>query len=230
MHTKPAITDVFFDLDHTLWDFERNSAMAFSAIFDKHSIGVSLADFLAHYVPINLQYWNWYRDEKITREELRYGRFRDAFDKVGCRVDRAMIDVLSEDYLTHLPLNNHLFDGALEMLDYLRPKYRLHIITNGFFEVQRSKIANARIGHYFDTVTDSETAGVKKPNPLIFEHALRTANASKATSIMIGDCIDADVRGALDCGLDAIWFAETPETIPPHIKTISHLSQLKSFL
>lgn len=227
---KTAISDVFFDLDHTLWDFERNSAMAFAAIFEKHAIAADLDTFLAHYVPINLKYWNWYRDEKITRDQLRYGRFKEAFDLMDFKIEAETIDVIAEDYIWHLPLNNHLFDGTIELLDYLKPKYRLHIITNGFHEVQTRKIDGAKIGHYFETITNSEMAGVKKPNPLIFEFALQSANAKKESSIMIGDCIDADVRGALNCGLDAILFSESALETAPHIKQISHLSQLKKYL
>ena len=227
---KTTISDVFFDLDHTLWDFEKNSAMAFAAIFEKYQIAVALDAFLVHYVPINFKYWNWYRDEKISRDELRYGRFKEAFDLVNYTIDVQTIELISEDYISHLPLNNHLFDGTIELLDYLKPKYRLHIITNGFSEVQKRKIQNSNIGHYFDTITDSEMAGVKKPNPLIFEYALQSAKANKATSIMIGDCIDADVRGALNCGLDAILFGALAVETEPHIKQITHLSQLKNYL
>ncbi|SCY35242.1 YjjG family noncanonical pyrimidine nucleotidase [Flavobacterium caeni] len=225
-----TITDVFFDLDHTLWDFERNSALAFAAIFEKHAIQVPLDEFLTHYVPINLKYWNWYRDEKVTREQLRYGRFKDAFDLAGYAIDRDTIDLLSDDYIAHLPIYNHLFDGTIALLDYLKPKYRLHIITNGFSEVQRRKIDNANIGHYFTTITDSEMAGVKKPNPIIFEYALTAAQADRKTSIMIGDCIDADVRGALGCGIDAILFTDAQTQTDPYIKQISHLSDLKNYL
>ncbi len=223
-----AISDVFFDLDHTLWDFEKNSALAFQAIFKKHQLTADLDDFLTHYVPINLRYWNLYRDEKITREELRYGRFKEAFDLVGYAIDHATIDLISDDYIAHLPLNNHLFDGTIELLEYLKGKYRLHIITNGFAEVQASKISNANIGHYFQTVTNSEMAGVKKPHPQIFEYALQQANAQKESSIMIGDCIDADVRGALRFGIDAILFSES--TPLADIKQVSHLSELKNYL
>jgi len=225
---KTSITDIFFDLDHTLWDFERNSELAFAAIFSKHNIAVSIAEFMHHYIPLNLQYWNWYRRDEITREELRYGRFKDAFDQVGCLIDHATIELISEDYIAHLPLHNHLFDGAVDLLEYLKPKYRLHI-TNGFAEVQARKIENARIVHYFSTITDSESAGVKKPNPVIFEYALNRAKTSKQASIMIGDCIDADVRGALNCGMDAILFTQTL-LAEPDIKQISHLSELKKYL
>lgn len=226
---KAAISDVFFDLDHTLWDFEKNSAMAFAVIFEKHQIKADLTEFLGHYVPINHKYWEWFRMEKISREELRYGRFKEAFELMQFEVSDELIDLLADAYIHHLPENNHLFDGTIELLEYLRPKYRLHIITNGFAEIQTRKISNSNIGHYFETVTNSEMAGVEKPNPLIFEYALQLANAKKESSIMIGDCIEADVRGALNYGLDAILFSENPESLDD-IKQITHLSQLKNYL
>lgn len=229
MQPQP-ITDVFFDLDHTLWDFEKNSALAFATIFTKHDLKADLTLFLAYYVPINYKYWEWFRVEKITREELRYGRFREAFDAIQYAVDDTLINLLADEYIHYLPQNNHLFDGTIEVLDYLKSKYRLHIITNGFSEVQGHKITNSNIGHYFQTITDSEMAGVKKPNPKIFEYALRSANANKETSIMIGDCIEADVRGALNFGLDAILFDANRLENDTNIKHITHLSQLKKFL
>lgn len=227
---KTTISDVFFDLDHTLWDFEKNSALAFAIIFEKHNIQLNLERFLEFYVPINHKYWEWFRVEKITRDELRYGRFKEAFDLMDYTIDDAVIEQLSDDYIHYLPHNNHLFDGTIELLEYLKPKYRLHIITNGFSEVQMRKIKNSNIGHYFATITNSEMAGVKKPNPLIFEYALQQANAQKGSSIMIGDCIEADVRGALHFGIDAILFGQTAIETTENIKQITHLSQLKNYL
>lgn len=227
---KATISDVFFDLDHTLWDFEKNSAMAFAIIFEKHQVNLDLEQFLIHYVPINHKYWEWFRMEKISRDELRYGRFKEAFDLMNFEVSDELIDLLADEYIHYLPQNNHLFDGTIELLDYLKPKYRMHIITNGFSQVQASKISNSNIGHYFETITNSEMAGVKKPNPLIFEYALQQAKASKATSIMIGDCIEADVRGALNYGIDAILFTENNLETIGNIKQITHLSQLKNYL
>ncbi|MFT3795311.1 YjjG family noncanonical pyrimidine nucleotidase [Flavobacterium sp.] len=227
---KAAISDVFFDLDHTLWDFEKNSALAFAIIFEKHQINADLDEFLKHYVPINHKYWEWYRMDKISHHELRHGRFKESFDLIGFEATETFIDLLADEYIHYLPQNNHLFEGTIELLDYLRPKYRLHIITNGFSEIQKRKIANSNIGHYFDTVTNSEMAGVKKPNPLIFEYALQLANAKKESSIMIGDCIEADVRGALNYGLDAILFSEQAFEAAQDIKQVSHLSQLKNYL
>lgn len=221
------ITDVFFDLDHTLWDFEKNSALAFHKVLAKHDVAVSVEDFLKFYVPLNLVYWEKFRRDEVTQQELRYGRLRETFDLLAYEISDELIDKLSDDYIMHLPENNHLFDGTREALEYLSSKYRLHIITNGFHEVQSRKITNARIGHYFTTVTNSEIAGVKKPHPMIFEYALTQAGANKENCIMIGDCIDADVRGALDFGIDAILFSGNA---PEGIKHVTKLQDLKKYL
>ena len=224
------ITDVFFDLDHTLWDFEKNSALAFEKVLNKHAVNVDLKVFLFHYVPLNLKYWELYRHEKVTQEVLRYGRLKDTFDLLDYEIDDETIDLLSKEYIHYLPQFNHLFEGTIDVLDYLKPKYNLHIITNGFQEVQAGKMKNSGIDKYFQTITNSEMAGVKKPNPKIFEYALSSANVEKQNAIMIGDCIDADVNGALDFGMDAIYFNESQIETPSHIKQINHLIELKKYL
>lgn len=224
------ISDIFFDLDHTLWDFEKNSALAFEAIFKKHGMEVNLELFLLHYVPINLKYWELYRKEMITQHQLRFDRLKVTFDAIHYEIEDEKVVFLSQEYIQYLPQFNHLLDGAIELLNYLKPKYKLHIITNGFHEIQNSKLNNSNISHYFQTVTNSEMAGVKKPNPIIFEYALSKAKAKKENSIMIGDCIEADVNGALEFGLDAIFFNENSMEIHPNIKQVSHLLQLKKYL
>lgn len=224
------VSDIFFDLDHTLWDFEKNSALAFETIFKKHKMEVPLQEFLKYYVPINLKYWEWFRNETINQSQLRYGRLRETFDLLDFEIEEEKIMFLSQEYIFYLPQFNFLFDGAIAILDYLKPKYNLHIITNGFQEIQNNKLKNANIGHYFQTVTNSEMAGVKKPNPKIFEYALRQANATNIASIMIGDCIVADVNGALDIGMDAILFNANRISISQNVKQVSHLLQLKEFL
>ncbi|WP_310378421.1 YjjG family noncanonical pyrimidine nucleotidase [Flavobacterium sp.] len=228
--TNITITDVFFDLDHTLWDFEKNSALAFETVLKKHNIPVNIPDFIAVYVPINLEYWNKYRKDEISQIELRFGRLKDTFDAINHRIDDATIVLLSEEYIHYLPKFNHLFDGAIEILDYLKPKYKLHIITNGFAEIQDNKLNNSYITPYFMTITNSEMAGVKKPNPLIFEHALAKAKTKKENSIMIGDCIEADVQGAINAGIDAIFFNENNSKVANDIKQITHLLELKKYL
>ena len=228
--TNTNITDVFFDLDHTLWDFEKNSALAFENVFQSQNLPINIPDFLKFYIPINFSYWEKYRKDEINQEELRFGRLKDTFDSMEVKIDDLTIVFLAEQYLHHLPKYNHLFDGALEILEYLKPKYNLHIITNGFADIQDNKLNNSFIAPYFKTITNSEMAGVKKPNPLIFEYALDLAKTNKENSIMIGDCIEADVRGALNAGFDAIFFNENKVVVEKEIKQVNHLLELKKYL
>lgn len=221
---------VFFDLDHTLWDFEKNSALAFQLIIDKYSIGVSHQEFNEIYSPINAQYWKLYRDGNITQQDLRYGRLKDTFRLLEFAIDDRLLHIVSEEYIELLPVNCHLHEGAVEILEYLKQKYSLHIITNGPDKVQERKLANSNLSHYFDTVTNSEMAGCKKPHAGIYEYALKLANADKSSSIMIGDCIEADVQGALDFGLDAIFFNEHKHEAPASVKQVNHLLELKNIL
>ncbi len=224
------IQHVFFDLDHTLWDFDKNSEMAFATIFKQNHPEIAIVDFIAKYAPINQACWKLYQYDKITHEELRYKRLKDSFDALNYVISDAAIHQMAEDYITFLPDNNLLFDGAIELLDYLNGKYQLHIITNGFANVQYKKIANSNIDTYFTTITNSEMAGVKKPNPIIFQHALDLAQAQKENSIMIGDCLEADVQGALDFGIDAVFFNPNKEISPKGIIEINHLLALKNYL
>ena len=224
------IAHVFFDLDHTLWDFDKNSALTFEKIFQLNNIDVCLDEFLEIYVPINFQYWKLYREEKIDKESLRYGRLKDAFKLLDLKVKTSMIYKLSDDYIAYLSTFNHLFDGAIEILEYLQGKYKLHIITNGFKEVQQGKLNNSNIDNYFVTVTNSEMVGAKKPNPKIFKYALQVAKASHKNSIMIGDNYEADILGALNFGVDAICFNYHNETLGNEVKQIDNLLQLKQYL
>jgi putative hydrolase of the HAD superfamily len=224
------ISHVFFDLDHTLWDFDKNSGLTFKKIFKLNSIDTNLSEFLEVYEPINFQYWKLYREDKIEKSKLRFGRLHDAFNELNITVKPSLIYKLSDDYIAHLCTFNHLFDGTIEILEYLKPKYQLHIITNGFKEVQQGKLNNANIDHYFNTVTNSEMVGVKKPNPKIFNHALNLAKAKTNNSIMIGDNLEADINGALDIGLDAICFNYHKEELNGTVKYVDNLVQLKQFL
>ncbi|MFH7017904.1 YjjG family noncanonical pyrimidine nucleotidase [Flavobacterium sp. FlaQc-47] len=225
-----TITDVFFDLDHTLWDFDKNSEMAFDRIFKSRFPEIKIQDFITHYVPINQECWKLYQHDKITHVELRYNRLKFSFDALNFAISDENINEIANDYIEFLTENNHLFDGAIEVLEYLKPKYKLHIITNGFANVQDKKINNALLSGYFSTITNSELAGVKKPNSIIFDYAVNVAKAQKNTCIMIGDCLDADVNGALNAGLDAIFFNDKKIQAPENIKQVNHLLELKKYL
>ncbi|KAA5828132.1 noncanonical pyrimidine nucleotidase, YjjG family [Algibacter amylolyticus] len=225
-----GITDVFFDLDHTLWDFDKNSALTFDKIFKINNVNIAVKDFLEHYEPINLNYWKLYREEKIQKDTLRYGRLNDTFEAVGFKVDTGLINKLSDDYITHLSSFNHLFENTFEILEYLSLNYTLHIITNGFDEVQYKKMSHSKINHYFKTITNSEIAGVKKPNPKIFNYALNLANTNASKSVMIGDSYEADIMGAKNIGMDVVFFDINNLEVDSKIKQIDNLIQLKKYL
>ena len=225
------IEHVFFDLDHTLWDFEKNSQLTFQQIFNELHLECSLDDFLKVYTPINFEYWKLYREEKITKEELRFGRLKDTFDALGIEVLDELIDFISHEYIRVLPSNNHLFDGVIELLNYLQKKYQLHIITNGFEEVQQLKLMNSGLQKYFKHVITSESVGVKKPNPKVFYYSLVLAKTTADKSVMIGDSLEADIYGALDCGMKGIYFNSNGKlSANESYLTVTHLLDIKEHL
>lgn len=227
---KNLVTDVFFDLDHTLWDFEKNSALTFEEILPKHGVEIALNDFLEVYVPANLVFWRLFREEKITKAELRYQRLKSVFDTLGYTVSDTTINSLAEEYINQLSNHTHLFPYTLEILDYLKPKYKLHIITNGFQEIQTKKLINSGIAHYFDQVIDSEMAGVKKPNPIIFNLGLNKAKVNASAALMIGDSLEADILGAKKAGLYALHFNAHGEAEHQHSPMIKALWEIKTYL
>ena len=225
------IQHVFFDLDHTLWDFEKNSDLTFHKVFDKQQVQVNLQDFLTVYKPLNREFWKLYREEKISKELLRYQRLKKAFDAINYSISDTLIDIIAIEYIEFLPHFNHLFEHTFEVLDYLKPKYQLHIITNGFEEIQTKKMHSSNIHHYFDKIITSESVGVKKPNPKVFEHAIQVANARIENSIMIGDSVEADIEGALQVGMKAIHCNfEGEEIKPTNFKSITSLLEIKQYL
>ena len=224
------ITDIFFDLDHTLWDFQKNSALTFDFLLKKYQINIDLNKFLNIYIPINFSYWKLYRDEKITKEFLRYNRLKSSFDKLNISLSDDVINKIADDYVISLPVNNFLIKDTILVLDYLKQKYRLHIITNGFTEVQNKKIINSKIKKYFHSIIDSETVGVKKPNIKIFDYALKVSGAKSKNSLMIGDNLEADILGALNAGFHAIHFNNNNEAPHEHCLILNELKSLMECL
>ena len=224
------VTDIFFDLDHTLWDFEKNSMLTFRKIFDENDIHIRLDSFLEYYVPLNLHYWKLYREERISKTELRYQRLKRSFDALEYAVEDHTINRLSESYIEHLSSFNNLVPNAIEILNYLKPKYRLHIITNGFEEIQEKKLRESDIFNYFDKIINSEMAGVKKPNPRIFQLALEMAEVVPEKSLMIGDSIEADILGAQSVGLNTIHFNAHNDPMHDYCEIIHDLGEIKSYL
>lgn len=225
------IQHVFFDLDHTLWDFEKNSDLTFKKVFKKQNINTDLNTFLEVYRPINLEYWRLYRDEKVSKKELRYGRLKKAFDSINYTISDDLIDTIAIEYIEFLPDFNHLFEGTFEILEYLKDKYQLHIITNGFQEIQHKKMNSSKLLPYFNAIITSESVGVKKPNPKVFYHALKVAKASQDNSIMIGDSLEADIFGAINIGMPAIYCNFNNDVKESDAYTsITSLLELKQYL
>tara|TARA_B110000914_G_scaffold97497_1_gene85710 strand:- start:809 stop:1495 length:687 start_codon:yes stop_codon:yes gene_type:complete len=225
------IKHIFFDLDHTLWNFEKNSALTFKFLLDKYNITIDLQKFLKVYMPINFSLWNLYRDDKITKDYLRHNRLKSTFEKLNIKIDSGLIDEISNDYVKHLPDNNFLLPNAIPVLDYLFQKYTLHIITNGFTEVQNTKISNSNLNKYFSCIIDSETVGVKKPHSKIFNYAYNISKAAyKNECLMIGDNYQADVMGALNNGFKAIHLNSNNESYHENSIIITDLISLKEIL
>ncbi|TDQ30054.1 YjjG family noncanonical pyrimidine nucleotidase [Tenacibaculum caenipelagi] len=222
------IKHVFFDLDHTLWDFDKNSKLTFQQIFREQNITISIDTFLGVYRPINLKYWQLYREDKIEKTALRYHRLKETFTDLNYKASDDLIGLISEGYIRYLPSFNHLFSDTIEVLEYLESKYHLHIITNGFKEVQNLKLEKSGIDKYFKQVITSECIGVKKPNPKVFEFALNKAQAQAYESVMIGDSYEADVMGAINSGMMAIHFSE--ENKSSSVQRITSLIELKNYL
>lgn len=225
-----GITDVFFDLDHTLWDFDKNSDITFEKIFKMNALDIPLNDFLLHYRDINFQYWKLYREAKVDKEVLRIGRLRDSFLAANFQVEDAVISKLSTEYITYLTDTNYLFENTIEILDYLSLKYNLHILSNGFEEVQHKKLVKSNIHHYFKTITNGEDIGVKKPHPEIFHYAVKKAETEISRSIMIGDGYEADIEGAMNVGMDVIYFDTNNMNKETDVKQINGLIEIKNYL
>ena len=224
------IKHIFFDLDHTLWDFESNSKKAFESIFIKNLVDININDFINTYSPINHKYWKLYREDKVSKSDLRYNRLTETFDELNYKVSKSLIHTLAIEYIDNLPNYNMLFTGAITILNYLKPKYKIHIITNGFEEVQRKKIKNSNLLPFFDKIITSEEVGVKKPNPKIFYYALEKSKAIPSESIMIGDNFEADILGAKNIGMHTIFCKFNNEVATKKVITVSKLEQIKNYL
>ena len=203
------IKDIFFDLDRTLWDFDKNSESALRIIYKEMKLSdysSSFAVFMNIYRDVNARFWGDYSEGKIDRIQLRNGRFTETLK--GFKIDNEkMGEQMGNRYLEISPLQTHLFPSTKEVLTELKnSNYNLHIITNGFKEVQFIKLENSGILHFFNDVLCSEEIGKAKPHPLVFEGALKRTKAKAANSIMIGDDFNADVVGAENAGIRAVLF------------------------
>jgi putative hydrolase of the HAD superfamily len=230
-----AYQHLFFDLDHTLWDFETNSKETLQELFLQHrlheTVTPEFSTFYEKYSYHNKKMWDRYHHGFITQEELKWKRMWHALleFKVG---DEKLSKQLSSEYLEILPTKDKLFDYTIEILDYLTKKqYKLHLITNGFEKVQWRKLDNAKIGHYFNSVITSEIACCLKPHKDIFDFAIGNAACCYEESLMLGDNLDADILGAMQAGMDTVFVNHINEhTLLEPTYTIYHLKELEDIL
>ena len=224
---------IFFDLDHTIWDFNTNCRLALDELYEKYTfskLGFPKEQFYTVYKEINDSMWQDYHKGTITKEDIRSKRFEYTFSQLGH--DKSIIPtVLDDEFLTSCPAKGQVFPFTHESLEYLiNKKYILHIITNGFKETQHIKLSTSNLSSYFTHITESDVCGFMKPDKRIFDHALSLGNASAKESIMIGDDLQADILGARAAGIDQIFinrnnFSHT-EKITYEINCLSTLMKI----
>ena len=229
------IRHIFFDLDNTLWDHRNNAYLTLKEIYKRENVqekyNLGFEDFHREYFTINERLWAQIRDGEIDKEYLRKHRFYDSFLFFGID-DFDLAQVFEQNFLDEILNYNDLVEGAFELLEYLSEKgYTLHILSNGFKEVTYRKCELSGIQNYFKTITSADELSVRKPQPEIYEYALKKANAKKEESIMIGDDWIADVEGALSFGIDAVFFDVFKDNFGnDEVKVVRELKELQKFL
>ncbi len=225
---------IFFDLDHTLWDYDRNVTESLSELYQIYglqNLGITTFElFFASFHHVNFQLWDWYNVGKIDKENLRKERFPRTFAHAGV-ADLVIPSSFEEDFMSRTSSKSHVFPYSKEILTYLKEKYKLHVITNGFNESQAKKMSSSGLDIYFDLVVTSETTGHKKPDPRIFYHAMDQLNTRAEHCLMIGDNPASDILGAQRAEIDQVFF--NPEGKEIELKptyTITHLKELESLL
>ena len=230
MINNSVVTDLFFDLDHTLWDFERNSKLTFQKIFSELKINIPLEHFIKNYRPINLSMWKKYRKNIISQEELRYVRLKKTFESLNKTIEPKIINDISKLYIDYLSSYPHLFPGTINVLNELSDRYNLHIITNGFKNIQYKKLESSGIVKFFKNVFTSEDFGYKKPHPLIFKKALEITETSPSSAIMIGDNLEVDILGSMQQGMQAIHFNSNKDPLHNHCIIIDNIDEILNFI
>ncbi len=222
---------IFFDLDHTLWDFNRNSEETLRELHTELNLdgmGAGPVDtFLTRYYKHNHYCWAKYRAGLMSKEQVRVDRFTYTLFDFGV-ADKKIAFILADEYVARSPHKPHLLPHATDTLQYLQGKYALHLITNGFEEVQFTKIKVSGIGQYFREIITSEKAGALKPDPRIFQYALTASGASVEESIYIGDNLEADIIGARKAGWSQVYF--NPEKLPHEEEMTYEIQSLHELL
>jgi putative hydrolase of the HAD superfamily len=223
---------LFFDLDHTLWDFDKNAKTALTEIYSQfdldNKVNAAFDDFYQQYLFHNQVLWDRYHKGFISADDLKWKRmWRTLLDfKIA---DEPLAKNISGRFLEILPTQKEVFPHTFEILDYLADKkYALHLITNGFEKTQWSKLKHSGLDKYFTHVITSEASNSLKPKKEIFDFAMEKAGADLSNSIMIGDNLDADIQGAINAGMDNIFvnhIKASTTLIPTY--TVTHLSELE---
>ena len=228
---KEKLRHLFFDLDHTLWDFETNSNATLSELFTEYRLEehglFDLDGFMMVYKEINHSLWDQYNRNQLGKEELRNRRFRDTFNRLGLEEAHHPFN-FSDQYIHRCTLKPALFPGAHEVLTELRKRYSMSIITNGFPESQHRKMTASGLLPYFDHLIISEEVGFAKPHPGIFQAALDRSGTAIEEVIMIGDNLHADIEGAQKAGITAIWF--NPDKNPGPEEPLLQIHDLNTLL
>ncbi|MDH6356297.1 YjjG family noncanonical pyrimidine nucleotidase [Parabacteroides sp. PF5-9] len=228
------IKNLFIDLDDTLWDTYHNNKECLEELYTDYDFGRyydSFEAFYAIYMPHNLGLWEQYRNHEIDRYTLIVERFRYVLEPLGMG-NAADALALNNDFLQRTTTKTRLIPGAIELLEYLRPSYRMFILSNGFREVQFKKLKNSGLDSYFERVILSEDANIQKPHKAIFDFALKNTNSRRRESLMIGDSWDADIVGAYNSRIDQLWL--NPEKIPAKAftptYTVNTLAEIRTIL
>jgi putative hydrolase of the HAD superfamily len=196
---------LFFDFDNTLWDFSTNSKESLKEVYEKYNFQEnfkSFDEFFEIYEKKNLKLWNEYRNGDISKETLINQRFAFAAEAKEMRVNPSQ---LNNDYLTFTTKKTKVLDDAHDLLKYLKDKYLIHIITDGFFEVQIIKLRTSKLSPFITNIITAEEIGRLKPAKELFDYALQHAGATKEEAIVIGDCYETDIIGAHNAGIDQIF-------------------------
>ena len=217
---------LFFDWDHTLWDHDLNAKEVLLDLAAEYSIAIEPLSYWATFEKINNGLWDQYAAGEISQAELRETRFVRFFQEL--RVE-GPAEEFGDKYLERAPRKTNLMPGAFEVIQDLAAHFPLYILTNGFDDIQYVKIEGAGMRSFFQEIITSQQVGTKKPNPLFYEYALERAGIQPGEALMIGDHVEADVRGALNAGIPAIHYNPfSVETDLPH--EIQHLDELRSLL
>lgn len=202
-----GIKHIFFDLDHTLWDYDRSAQETLSEIYTQMELsrsGLSVKKFVNTFYEVNSKLWVKYNDGLIDREYIKTKRFTEIFSTSG--IDALRSEEASTYFLNNCSLKPYLMEDALTALHYLSNKYELHIITNGFLDAQNRKLNSSGITKFFKVMVTSECTDSRKPSPEIFEYSLNEAGAEKYESVMIGDNPRTDIQGAKEVGMKTVFY------------------------